>query len=110
MTRLGHAPPLPLSCGDLIVDAGEMSSSKQIRPGTQWKEAVQIEAGEAVQIEEQARVLDRVIRDTPNTRLPATAWPRQTLAAYTARPSRGHGGKDEGRLLALMQGPSRGNG
>ena len=63
---------------------------------------MQNEAGEAVQIEEQARVLERVIRDTSNTRLPATAWPRQTLAAYTARPLCGHSGCVGGLLLALV--------
>ena len=68
------------------------------------EEAVQIEADEAVQIEAQALVLERVIRDTSSTRLPATAWPRQTLAAYTARPSRGHGGVVDGWLLALGRG------
>ena len=62
-------------------------------PGTpEINEAVQIEADEAVQIETQALVLERVIRDTSSTRLPATAWPRQTLAAYTARPFCGQGG------------------
>ena len=62
---------------------------------------------EAMQIEAQALVPERVNQDPSGTRLPATAWPRQTFAAYTARPLRGHGGEDEGRLLALMQGPSR---
>ena len=77
---------------------------------------------EAGQIEEQARALGRVIRDPPNARLPATAWPRQTLAVMyvTQRPlhesGRGdcdppfagnNGGEDEGRFLALMQGSSR---
>ena len=55
-------------------------------------EAVQIEAGEAVQIEMQALVSDRVIRDPSDTHLPATAWPRQMLAAFTARPPRASGG------------------
>ena len=68
------------------------------------EEAVQIEADEAVQIEAQALVLERVIRDTSSTRLPATAWPRQTLAARAARPLCGHGGWVGGLLLALMQG------
>ena len=80
---------------------------------------------EAVQIEEPTRVLGRVIRDPSNTRLPATAWPRQTLAVMYATqrplPESGRGdydppfagsnsGKDEGRLLVLMQGPSRNDG
>ena len=45
-------------------------------------EAVQNEASEAVQIEEQAFVSDRVNQDPSDTHLPATAWPRQM------RPSR----------------------
>ena len=55
-------------------------------------DAVQIEAGEAMQIEMQALVSDRVIRDPSDTHLPATAWPRQMLAAFTARPPRAKGG------------------
>ena len=46
-------------------------------------EAVQIEAGEAVQIEAQAFVPERVNQDPSGTHLPATAWPRQM------RPSKG---------------------
>ena len=49
---------------------------------------MQIEAGEAVQIEVQALVSDRVSQDPSDTHLPATAWPRQMLAASTARPPR----------------------
>ena len=118
---------------------------------------------EAVQIEVQAQVSDRVNQDPSDTHLPATAWPRQMFAAAevtqyqlvalahrlvavtAARPQRAqpptgdhsgfavmcatqrplpesgrgdydppfagsNGGEDEGRLLALMQGPSRYNG
>ena len=43
---------------------------------------MQIE-NEAVQIEAQARVSDRVNQDPSDTHLPATAWPRQM------RPSQG---------------------
>ena len=81
--------------------------------------------GEAEQIEEQALVPERVNQDPSGTHLPATAWPRQMLAVMyaTQRPlpesGRGdydppfagsNGGEDEGRLLALMQGPSRNDG
>ena len=38
---------------------------------------MQIEAGEAVQIEAQAFVPERVNQDPSGTHLPATAWPRQ---------------------------------
>ena len=80
------------------------------------------QTSEAVQIEEQALVPERVNQDPSGTHLPATAWPRQMLAVMyaTQRPlpesGRGdydppfagsNGGEDEGRLLALMQGPSR---
>ena len=83
------------------------------------------QTGEAVQIEEQALVPERVNQDPSGTHLPATAWPRQMLAVMyaTQRPlpesGRGdydppfagsNGGEDEGRLLALMQGPSRNDG
>ena len=88
-------------------------------------EAVQIETGEAVQIEEQALVPEHVNQYVSGTHLPATAWPRQMLAVMyaTQRPlpesGRGDydpplagrsGDEDEGRLLALMQGPSRNDG
>ena len=88
-------------------------------------EAVQIEAGEAVQIEAQAFVPEHVNQDVSGTHLPATAWPRQMLAVMYATqcplPESGrgdydppfagsNGGNDEGRLLALMQGPSRNDG
>ena len=43
-------------------------------------EAVQIEVQEAVQIEAQARVN----QDPSDSHLPATAWPRQMLAAVYA--------------------------
>ena len=36
---------------------------------------------EAMQIEAQALVPERVNQDPSGTRLPATAWPRQTFAA-----------------------------
>ena len=36
---------------------------------------------EAMQIEAQARVSDRVNQDPSDTHLPATAWPRQMFAA-----------------------------
>ena len=54
MTRLGHAPPLPFSCGDLIVDARDVSSPSADSSRNAVNEAVQIETGEAVQIEAQA--------------------------------------------------------
>ena len=44
-------------------------------------EAVQIEAGEAVQIEAQAFVPERVNQDPSESHLPTTAWPRQMRAA-----------------------------
>ena len=71
---------------------------------------------------EQAKVPAQVNQDLAGTHLPATAWPRQMLAVMyvTQRPlpesGRGdydpplagsNGDEDEGRLLALMQGPSR---
>ena len=80
---------------------------------------------EAMQIEAQALVPERVNQDPSGTHLPATAWPRQMLAVMyaTQRPlpesGRGdydppfagsNGDEDEGRLLALMQGPSRNDG
>ena len=93
-------------------------------------EAVQIEAqagpvpssnagsgpggGEAKQDEAQASALGMVIRDHPNARLPATAWPRQTLAVTHVThgdgdpPSAGNSGYEyEGRLVALVHGSSR---
>ena len=94
-------------------------------PGPSSEQGLAPGGGEAVQSEEPTRALGRVIRDPPNARLPATAWPRQTLAVMyaTRRPlpesGRGdydppfagsNGGEDEGRLLALMQGPSRNDG
>ena len=93
--------------------------------GPSSKQGLAPGGGEAEQIEEPTRALGRVIRDPSNARLPATAWPRQTLAVMyaTQRPlpesGRGdydppfagsNGGEDEGRLLALMQGPSRNDG
>ena len=39
-----------------------------------------------MQIEAQALVSDRVKQDPSDTRLPATAWPRQTLAVMYATP------------------------
>ena len=97
----------------------------QAGPGPSSEQGLAPGGGEAVQIEEPTRALGRVIRDPPNARLPATAWPRQTLAVMyaTQRPlpesvrgdydppfAGSNGGKGEGRLLALMQGPSRNNG
>ena len=102
-----------------------MQIEMQAGPGPSSEQGLAPGGGEAVQIEEPTRVLGRVIRDPSNTRLPATAWPRQTLAVMyaTQRPlpesGRGdydppfagnNGGEDEGRLLALMQGPSRNDG
>ena len=91
---------------------------------------MQIEAGEAVQIEVQALVSDRVNHDPSDTHLPATAWPRQMFAAaevtqyqlvalahrlvavtaarpQRAQPSTGNSGQDYGRFLALSWNPSR---
>ena len=73
---------------------------------------MQNEASEAVQIEEQALVSDRVNQDPSDTHLPATAWPRQMLAAFTARPLRakpstGNSGHKHGRFFALGWDTSR---
>ena len=92
-------------------------------PGPSSEQGLAPGGGEAVQIEEPTRVLGRVIRDPSNTRLPATAWPRQTLAVMYATqrplPESGRGdydppfagsNGDEGRLLALELGSPRYNG
>ena len=65
-----------------------------------------------MQIEAQALVSDRVNQDPSDTHLPATAWPRQMFAAFTARPPRakpstGNSGQKCGRFLALRWNPSR---
>ena len=110
MTRLGHASPVPFSCGDLTLegDLAPMGLGPGLGAGPILALVLVWSQGEAVQIEAQALVLERVIRDTSNTRLPATAWPRQALAAYTARHVRGHGGVVDGWLLALVLGSPHG--
>ena len=97
----------------------------QAGPGPSSEQGLAPGGGEAVQIEAQAPVPERVNQDPSGTRPPATAWPRQTIAGMcaTQRPLHGsgrgdydppfagsNGGEDEGRLLALMHGSSRNDG
>ena len=86
-------------------------------PGPSSEQGLAPGGGEAVQIEEPTRAWGRVIRDPSNARLPATAWPRQTLAVMYATqrplpesgrgeydpPLSGHDG-DEELPLALSRG------
>ena len=128
MTRLGHAPSLPFSCGDLIWERHLTTDGPMARTedGTDPSSDAGLAPGEAVQIEAQTLVLECVIRDTSNTVCQRRPGLGRRVRPMRPAPSLGMvvlltggslpwcwgrpGGVVDGWLLALVLGPPHSEG